>query len=294
MNPAEAQTLTREIQNLRDKLNNLNQKKEESFKEYQNIKSTLSKKISESKKVHSDSKNSKSEVSTLKKKRDEHNTKVKTLIETVKKLHNQKKDLFEKHNIKGDISSVKKSVQVLQLKLETEALSFSEEKKLMKKIKSLESLYKGGGKLGDVMIQIDEISKQIDTEKTKADEFHKKLVEESKGSKFDSFIKLSKEIVDLKKNQKNAFDEFKRTKDSFHNINEILKEKLDKATQIKTMIDTRKKDFVKPTHKKEKPNKLDLKLKKVVEEKQKMAEEKLKKGEKLTTEDLLAMQSVSD
>tara|TARA_Y100000310_G_C20612754_1_gene778892 strand:+ start:84 stop:965 length:882 start_codon:yes stop_codon:yes gene_type:complete len=290
MNGQDLQGLNREIRDLKSKLNDLESKKEHSFKEYNRIKEDLSTKISKSKKIHGDSKKTNIVVSDLKKRRDEHNANVRKLIAEVKTLNSKKVEIFKKYGIKKDISEVKKEVQKLQEKLETEALSFDAEKKLMKQINSLEKSYKGEVK--ELLDKTEEISKNIDLEKKKADEFHKKMVEASKTSKFEGFISLSKEIVELKKIQKKTFDEFVKFKNSFQNISEILKNKLIQATKVKHLFDKKQRDRKKSQEEKKTKEKaeLDAKTKNIIDKKQKIVEEKLKKGEKLTTEDLLAMQ----
>ena len=170
-------------------------------------------------------------------------------------------------------------------------MAFDAEKKLMKRIKSLEKAYQGEVK--ELLDKIDEVSKRIDEEKAKADEYHKKVIEASKSSRFEGFLSLSKEIVELKKIQKLAFEEFVKFKKSFQSISETLRDRLMQATRVKELFDKKQKEKRKAHEemKRRENDASDAKARAFMERKQRIAAEKLKKGEKLTTEDLLALQS---
>jgi len=291
MSDQDFQALNKEIKELRTRLNELESKKEKAFREYKKVKDELSKKISESKEFQVENQKTKETVSDLKKIRNEHNSNVRRLIREVRELNEKKLDLFKKYGIKRDVSEAKGEVKKLQEKLETEALAFDAEKKLMKRIKSLEKAYQGEVK--ELLDKIDEVSKRIDEEKAKADEYHKKVIEASKSSRFEGFLSLSKEIVELKKIQKLAFEEFVKFKKSFQSISETLRDRLMQATRVKELFDKKQKEKRKAHEemKRRENDASDAKAKAFIERKQRIAEEKLKKGEKLTTEDLLALQS---
>ena len=161
----------------------------------------------------------------------------------------------------------------------------------MKKIKDLEKLYKG--EIKEVLDRIDATSKEIDAAKALADELHGRMVEKAKESGFGDFVELSKEIVDLKKEQKKAFDEFVKYKEEFKDINDLLKAKINDASRIKELVEEREVEIKRDRQKRSNKDmeRLDAKNKKVMAAKRKIAEEKLSKGEKLNTDDFLALQS---
>ena len=63
--------------------------------------------------------------------REKYNEKAKKKIEQVKKLNKEKAEVQKKHHIKEDPSTIKKQIQKIETIIETEAISFDKEKKLM-------------------------------------------------------------------------------------------------------------------------------------------------------------------
>ncbi|MAF36223.1 hypothetical protein CL622_03850 [archaeon] len=275
------ETLQEQIRELRGKLNLVNQKKEASFAKHKQSKNSLLDKIHQAKQIQSETKDQNNNSSKLKQKRDAYNAKVRKLIQEIKLLNTKKYDLFKKLNIRGDVTKLKEQVDQLQLKLQTEALSIEAEKRLMKQIKSIQKIYSDDGEVKQLLDNIDNISKEIDEAKIKADEYHQQLVKASKGRQYNELIDVSKEIHTLRADEKEHFNEFKKHKGSFLDINEVLQKKLREAASLKGIIEQKSV--------KEK-TKQSLEQAKKIDKKAKVAEEKLKKGGKLTTEDLLAMQ----
>ena len=91
----------------------------------------------------------------------------------------------------------------------------------------------------------------------------------------------SKEIDDLKSKEEEAFSKFIEFKKKFNEVNDQLKEKL---VELNRLTDTANK--YKLEIKKEKQEKEESMLK----NREEMIEDKIKRGEKLTTEDLLIFQ----
>ncbi|MCD4666660.1 hypothetical protein K8R47_02515, partial [archaeon] len=126
--------LKNQITSLKKQLNDLNNEKEIWFKKKEDLKKEINSEIFKIKGIKNKKDKSNIDFRTVKQERDNHNAEVKKLITQIKKLNDQKLVLFKKHNIKGDPSRTVKQIEVLEFKIETEALSLSQEKKVMKQI----------------------------------------------------------------------------------------------------------------------------------------------------------------
>lgn len=271
--------LKKEINELKDSLNKLNIQKEEWFTKKEGLKKDVVNLISQIKKIKFSKDKDTKEIQKLKSTRDKYNNEVKKLITKYKKLNDKKRKFMKDKRINFNPSSVSKRIEELDYRIETEGLSFDQEKKLMIEIKHLKRQLEDAGDVQEVFKELKTLSEKINKAKEKADEEHKKLQDHLKKEKssYDDFLKLTKQINDLKKKQESAFEKFIESKNKFSNINKQLKEKLKDAKEInfKEKIVTEKKQA------------------KALEEKTKEVEEKLKKKKKLTTEDLLVFQNSS-
>src|SRR3989344_3376688 len=193
-------------------------------------------------------------VEEFKKEREKYNSKVRALIANIKNLYNQK-SLLSNKKVK-DPEIIKKKIESIEYSIEHEALSFNKEKKL------------------------------IEENKEKAGDYHKMiqglLVE---GQSYEEFIKISKEINETRKEQEDAFEKFIGCKRNFKENSEKLKAKLKSFSKIKKKLNK-----IKKRDRQEKEEKQTKEL----DKKEQEVYEKLKRGEKLTKEDLLVYQNGDD
>ena len=279
--------LQKEINSLRSDLKRINEDKESWFKKKEDLKGDIADLISKVKDQKKISDTSSDQATKLIQERNEYNKNVKKLIENVIALQKEKKQLLDKYKIEHDPEILKKNIEKLEEKIETEALSIDAEKRLMDRIKRLKKYY---GELGGVKLvsdKIGEISKEIEETKTKANEAHYKLKElmKEKKSGLSEFFNISRQINIIKKQQERAFEMFISLKNNFINVSRQLNEKLNILNKTKQDKQAKEKQ------KEEKKRKKQLKI---IEEKTKIAQEKMKRGEKLTTEDLLVLQNLKD
>ena len=279
----DAKTLKKEIDSLRNTLKAINDDKERWFKKKEDLKKEMQVLIEKIKALQKD--NDTSKVDQLKKERDKYNAEVKILIERIKALKQEKEVFLKKHGIKEDPETIKKTIEKIEEKIETEVLSIDKERKLMDQIKRMKKNYEALGDSKILTTKIDEISRQIEENKKKANEYHEELKKALKEKKkwYNEFFSLSKQINLIKKQQESAFAMFISFKNSFLEVSKQLGVKL-------SLIKKEKKDF--EDIKKEKKKRKEETELEFVEEKRKKVEEKMKKGEKLTTEDLLVMQTL--
>ena len=279
--------LKKEISSLRNELNSINVIKEEWFSKREKFGDDISRLISDIRQAKSKRDSLTKEVRENKRLREDLNKQIRDKISDVKKLSDKKKDIESKHNITGDPSGLKKKIDELEYKVETNVMSFGKEQEIMKQIKELRRQFVELQKISDVWGQVHSISGEIEKLKFKADDAHRKIQVKARESqeKHEEIIVKSKEIDDLKVKEEDAFKKFSEQKKKFGEINEKLQQKLMEINNINQEIGKQKAD-----NREERRKKDELTLK----DKELAVQEKMKKGGKITTEDLLVFQGISN
>jgi uncharacterized coiled-coil DUF342 family protein len=274
----------REISQLQTELNLANDKKESFFQK----KTELSKKISSLIDDIKHNRNQRNEltkqVRSEKEERDKHNLDVKESVDKIKVLEKEREELIQKHNLKQDPIALIKQIRGIEFKIETQPMSFEEEKKLMKRIRDLKKHLEEAKAVVGVIDKMRELSRQIDEKKRTAQSTHRKVQSHAKASqeKHESLIESSKQIDDMKKEEEEAFRNFIENKKIFNELNDKLKLLLTEIKDLSQKADSNKMEV---------RDSFEKRQKETIEQKKLSVEEKFKKGLKLTTEDLLAFQS---
>lgn len=278
--------LKSDISALKSKLNELNDKKEACFKKKQELQNQISDLVSMVKKIKSDKDSSSKALFDEKGVRDKYNSEVKVLVDEAKKLNKDRKDFLDKHHFKFDPARLKEKIHHLESSIETEAYTFDKEKKVMAEIKKLKKMYAEVSVLDNIVKKSKELSKKIEEAKVKADEAHLKFKDLVDGNKegYKGFIDVSRKINDLKKERDLVHNEFLEFKKQFASANSELKQKLVDLKDIQSKVAKFKEDKLV-----DEKNRDELTLM----EKVKGVEEKLRKGKKLTTEDLIVFQGTN-
>jgi uncharacterized coiled-coil DUF342 family protein len=268
--------LSRELIELRKKLNIVGPEKEKWFKKKEDLKKEVFSLIKQVKEKRKSKEEINSKVKNLKNKREGKNKEVREKIEKIKILREKAPSSERKINP----SVFKKQIDELELKIETEVLKFSEEKKLMKKISKLRQGYDKVKEDESILDEKSKMNEDIDINKKIAEEFHKQVQEIAKEGKkeYNSYLELSQKIKNLNSEQEKAFENFLKSKNEFNKVSRGLKNKLEEVSKVKKKVDEINQS------KKVKEKK---KQERVLKEKSQSVEEKLKKGEKLTNEDLI-------
>lgn len=275
--------LRREVTALRTELNQADEQKEEWFEKKEELGSRIRGLIRKIKEDREKRNTLTKEVKEEKKERDSLNQEVKDKISAVKELSREKDEISKKAGFKEDPSDIRRQIERLEFKIETEGLSFEKEKKLMDVIKGLKKRYKEAQKISGVWGRIHETSGQIDEKKKQAEEVHKEIQKKAEESQkmHEEMIALSKEVDELKKQEEEAFKKFVEFKAKFNDVNEKLKVKLTELNEVNGKLNK---------HVKSKRLEKEAREYEILESKEQLIEEKIKKGEKLTTEDLLVFQ----
>jgi len=275
----ESGSLKREISVLRAGLNEANKKKEDFFEKRDVLKKEILEKVKKLKENFDVKNVGKVDVKKIKVERDKHNAKVRELISKFRDINKKKQELLEKNKIKN-ISRIDEEIEKLDRDIETKALSFKNEQKLMDKIKNFKKVKKEIDEI--IGKDADDFEKEIDRHKKKADEEHEKIKKFLEGrKKYKGFILSSREINELRKKEKDFHNFFLKSKNEFGKINKGIKVKL----LVLKGIDQKFND-----ERKLKENKKEKEKEKMLEIKSREVEEKIKKGKKLTEEDLIAFQ----
>ena len=271
--------LQREIAELRKKLELVNNEKEKWFKRKEELKKDIADSIKEAKELREEKEKINVEVKLYKENRDKQNSATKEKINWFKGL---RKVVYAGE--KGRSAEVLKSeIEKIQERIEREALKFSEEKKLMKIIGKMKLEYEKAKKDAVVSDDIKNTERDIKESKKEAEKLHlsvQELAAESK-KKHDAYLELSKKIKLMNNEQEKSFDNFLKFKEEFNKASKEIDDKLDELRKVKDMLDNIK---TKSKEKIEDAKKILL-IKKAED-----VEEKLKKGEKITTDDLIKFQ----
>ncbi len=277
------------ISSLRKELDKANNEKEALFSEKEVFSKQIVALIAEIKELRSDRDGLTSGVQVHKERRTELNKKINELISEIKLLQKQRSDSSSGSGFSKDPHRIKKEIEALEFKIETQPMKFDAEQKLMKQIKSLKKEIAGSASMTNLNSDIKTLSKEIDKLKKEADSIHKILQDNAVNSqeKHEKMIDLSKKVDELKKQEQEAYKAFFAKKEGFSKLNTTLKEYLKELAEFTKVLE--EKGISVPKRRKV-VRKSDNS--KIIQEKQQSANEKIQKGKKLTTEDLLAFQKL--
>ncbi len=226
------------------------------------------------------------ELKILKEERDKHNNKVKELITSLKEIKNKNSEIEKKNKFHIRIKplELKRKIEFLEEKIQTDVISFDKEKKIMYELKKLKSDFKNCGELFFNSERLDKISREIKEERDKANNIHNKIKNllDTNKERNKEFRNIFKELDILRDKEKSKQKEITQIKENIDNINKELNSKLAEIGQIKEI------HINEAEIRKEIKKKMD---EKIIQEKSKLVENKIKNKVKLTTEDFLVYQS---
>jgi len=279
--------IRKEVSGLRTELNSLNENKENLYSEKDKVSQKIISMINEIKDLKKERDTYTNDVKQLKVDRERLNATLKTDSEDLKKYVTAKDSIKSKSKLTENPTKIKKEIESLEFKIETEGMSFDKEKKVMLQINDLKKKLVGSAEYIEASDKVFEIRKRIRNDRRDANKIHKDVQEKAKLSqeRHEKILELSNSIDELKKDEQEKFNKFVAAKEEFNKVNDVLKEK------IKILNDYHE-ELKKHKVKVKKENK--EKIEKTLEEKSKAVDEKIKKGKKLTTEDLLIFQRMGD
>ena len=275
-----------EINLLTRKLSDLNIGKKQKIQEISSIKTSIRKFLTDLKENKTKRPNIKEDLNKLKAERDIHNKKVQELIVLLKELRNQKTDIEKKTKNKTKLNplDIKKRIDFLEEKIQTEVISFDKERKMMDELRKLKAEYKNSGDLYFNRDKIAKLSQEIKEERDKANLAHNKIKELLNSNKEvnKEFKNCFKELDSLREKEAVKQKEISEIKSNIEALNNELNTKLSAIGQIKSNL------VVQSNVRKEMKKRME---EKIIEEKSRIVEDKIKNKVKLTKEDFLIYQS---
>lgn len=281
-NQPRIEELHAEIASIKKDLDKINDVKEQWYSKKEKISEEIRTRI-DSIKGSKEARNVKTaEVRKAKDARDQLNKKIKVIVDELKAFNDKKREVLDKSGLR-DPERARKQIQALETKLETEVMSFDKEKGLNKQIKDLKKQLEGSAASGNLNAEINKKREELRIIRKEAKEKHA-VVQKSASDSQENHVALlshSKEVDELRKKEEEAFKEFLKHKEDFTQRNDKLKELVAELNELTKgeKDDARAKDA-----KRKEKDEVTLK------EKGKSVEEKIKKKQKLTTEDLLIFQ----
>ena len=240
------------------------------------------------------------DVGELKKSRKILNQEIRERVEKVKKLRDEAKKVKpvkvtqdsdrgygRREKPPATPASIKKTIDELEYKIETGAISFSAERKINLQLKDLRKQLANMKTTIVDWSAINTMSKEIDELKVKADEVHKKIQTQAKESqdKHEDVLVQSQSIDKLKEEEDNLQKEFKKKKKEYTKLQAELKELTGEE------FNTKRKENVAAKVKQAQHNAKQLEM---ITDKKREVEAKIARGEKLTTQDLLILQGAEE
>ncbi len=231
-------------------------------------------------------------VKKLKVERDALNKELKVKIELFKKLvPPRKKTTKEVKHV--NVAFIEKEIKAMEYKIETEGLSFDKEQKLMKIINAKKKELRESGAHQILSDEARDLSKEISELRAKADAAHKEITSKAAESqkKHEEIISLSNQFKELDVKQRELDALCKEDKEKYNEREAKRKEQRDVAHERPENHQRREEGHNRRERPRKDQKKEHHKPHVNLEVMQHKAEEKLKKGGKLTAEDLLAFQN---
>ena len=272
-----------EVTQIKKKLSVVSKDKEQWFVKKREISDKIRGKISSVKEIKGERNTFTEEAKKAKIERDRLNTLITEKIKDIKRMKKDYKDVAVKNGVKGDPGEIKKQIERMEFKMQTEPMKFDREQKMMKAIKDLQKQFAGFEAVQKEWESVTKKSKEIDELKKQANEYQRVVQNSARSSQkqHESLLVDSEEIDDLKKAEEDAYKMFFEQKTVFKDVNDELKKKLKELNEIKEKLEGN------TTALKAEAKKKELKS---LKERTAEVEEKVKQRKKLTTEDLLVMQ----
>jgi len=276
----EFQTKKKEVSRLRSKLNELNSDKEAAYREIKSVRDKVKVRSTRMRELKHDRDQLTKEVKKLKVERDKLNKEVKAKSSTRKEVEGKKKELLDKSDIQENPAKIKSQINHLEQKLETEVMAFSKEEQLRKTIKELKVKYKKAEKMGEVWKEINTASADFAEKRRRAQDSHKEVQEKAQESqeKHEKLKVIFDELKKLRDEEQPLAEKHLQFKVKFEQVKKDLEESLKRVNELAKLFNEQE----------------EKSFKAKVKEKTAEVKEKMKKGKKLSTEDILAFQALKE
>lgn len=279
---SELESLKTELKEYRNRLNSVDRKKEDFFKEKRKISSDVYSRIKEAQGYKEKRNNLTDVVKNTKLSKEELEQRIKTIEEEIHKFKEEKRKILEKLGVENP-AFLKKNIKALEFKIETEGLTFEKEKELMKVLSKMKKQYENSRSVGEIEKKLDSHFRELRDLQEQA-EMTRKIVQVSAKESQKHHIELiesSKEIDELKKKEQELEEHISKHKEEMHRLNEEMNPKIARLEEIKKVLHENNVALKEDVYKSNSE---------LLKAKDNQVQEKIKTGKKLTTEDLLILQ----
>lgn len=271
---------------MRQKLNEINKLREGVFSEKDGMTSEIGSMIKRIRELKHERDDFTGQVRAKKAERSRLNKLVREKIQEIKNKRMEQDELMKSHGIqdlKRSPEALLKQIEKMEFSIETEAMPFAQEKKLMDQIKLRRKEYKELSVVSKVMMDVHSLSKEINTLKRESDTVHRDIQDLATKSqeRHEELLKISGDIDKIKDSEKGIFDQFADYKKQYNEQNAKLRAKLNEMTEVKQELAQ-----IESSLRQQKQEE----FKQEMQVKQDEVEDKIKRGKKLTTADLLIFQ----
>ncbi len=281
----ELQSLRKEAGQLCEALEGAHREKESWFSKKEALNAEIKTLVEELRKVRQERDAINLQIKEEKQLRGEMHHKAMEEFSKAQELRQESRHLAGKLPTKSDPHSIREHIAKIEYTIETEVIPFEKERELMKKIKHLQSAYQQTNLLGSVNQDLHEAFIHGKEKKKEAYYLHKTIQHQAKESqeRHEKLINLVNALKEKSHEEGAAFGKFVEEKKRFLGLQEQYHKTLRSLHAIERRHHQRRKAKEDALRKTE-----ELALR----EKSAVVQEKMKKGGKLTTEDLLVFQQV--
>lgn len=270
----------KELSKLRAQLNPLNSQKEQIFQELRSLRNKfkpLQERIKTLKNARDDFTK---QVKTLKEERTQLNLAVKEKSVSKKEVDQKKKEMLEKVDLGDSPARIKAQIRKLEEKIETEVIPFSQEEKIRKIIKGLKAQYNQVKGLDEVWKAVNTTGADFAEARRKAEQSHRKVQELAGQSqeKHTEINKLYRELKELRKNEHPLAEKYLDLKAQCQQLKKSLDGLFQRVNELSKLF----------------TNEDRKSRKQILREKTSEVVEKIRKRQKLSTEDILAFQATEE
>lgn len=274
--------LRHEVSSLRESCNKLMSEKEELYGKKAALFEEFAGIIGQIKELRAKRDGLTSDVKQSKKLRNDANEKIKSKILEIENLNKERKELVRKHEVKS-YNSVVREITHIELKIETEVVSFEKEKKMMRHLNHLKDLKKKIGALESVEKKLKELYYEIKSLRKEADKAHYETRTKAEESQtlHKKIIELSKRLEEIGRTKKEVIHKYKEKKKQFVELRLRLKGKSELVHALNEEI---------AKINREEKERLQKKKEEFLHKTEQELQQKILRGEKITTSDLLSFQ----
>ncbi|MBI2125457.1 hypothetical protein HYV87_03510 [Candidatus Woesearchaeota archaeon] len=268
----------KEFSMLRSQLASIHAEKEEYFRQLRSAKESIKSALAKINSIKQERDNLTKKVQELKQERNKLNLVMQEKFTHKKEADQKKKELTEKAELKGNPSRIKAIMAQLEHQLETEVMPFPEEEKIRKKIKLLQVDYKRLTQLGEISKDIHNAAVEAAEHRRKAQQSHQEVQDTAilSQNKHEQLTALYQELNQLREKEKSLAQKYFELKNQHEQMKKPLEETFSRVKELgKIFSDEEKKSFSQQ-----------------IKEKTAEVQEKIKKRQKLRTEDILAFQAL--